>query len=666
MLTFRIVLRKCSIFPLFLLSFLFVTLIHPFGSDSALGQTWANTYGGMYTRDKANSLERKTDGGYVVGGFTESFGFGFWILNLDSNGDIIWQKTYANGYVASSIHETPDGGYVVAGTNVIPGSLNSNVLVLKLDEAGNVEWQKTLGGQTWGVGFPKIQANSDGGYVLATEFWDYGQGQNSPSNPYGAWVVKLDSNGNLELQKVAMGRDPYREISLPQRTIDGGYVVAGVQYLRGWVSKLDMNADAEWEKEITCPTDAVDHLSIQQTTDGGYILTGLTWNYRGFVLKLDSDGNLQWQRGYGDLNQSIALYSGQQTADGGFIVAGSIRSSSPDSIGTLLMKLDLNGSIEWAKVLGGVNIPNVQAQQAGDGGFILAGTSLFGYGISQGGYDEEIAVLKLNGDGNLPGCPFVRDSSIPEENLNISLNSIDLGWSTSDFSPAAETVINVADTNATAYPSCGGSFKDVSKDHWASQGIMTIANAGITSGCSSIPPYFCPDSSIPRMEIAVFIEQSLGVAGVPACTGNRFWDVSVGSPLISPAFCGFIEDFATKGITGGCQSDDPATADFNEAGYCPFSPVTRGQMAVFIESAIGATPATECTGMVFNDVNTNTVGDLFCRYIEDFASKGITFGCQADDPLTTDVNEAMYCPDAPVTRAEMAVFLVVAPAPLNP
>jgi hypothetical protein len=78
-------------------------------------------------------------------------------------------------------------------------------------------------------------------------------------------------------------------------------------------------------------------------------------------------------------------------------------------------------------------------------------------------------------------------------------------------------------------------------------------------------------------------------------------------------------------------------------------------MAVFIEAALNATPAATCAG-TFPDVNAGTTGDVFRRFIEDFANQGITGGCGGGN----------YCPNAPVTRAQMAVFLVAAPPPLNP
>ncbi len=109
------------------------------------------------------------------------------------------------------------------------------------------------------------------------------------------------------------------------------------------------------------------------------------------------------------------------------------------------------------------------------------------------------------------------------------------------------------------------------------------------------------------------------------------------------------------GITSGCSLDDISTPE-NEAKYCPDDPVTRAQMAVFILKALGEQPSATCTGSVFSDVNAQTVGEGFCKYIEKFSELGITAGCRADDPGTPQ-NEAMYCPNDEITRAQMAVFI---------
>ena len=90
--------------------------------------------------------------------------------------------------------------------------------------------------------------------------------------------------------------------------------------------------------------------------------------------------------------------------------------------------------------------------------------------------------------------------------------------------------------------------------------------------------------------------------------------------------------------------------------FCPNAPVTRAEMAVFIEAALSPTPGPTCTGNRFTDVTPVTVGGPFCAFIERLAQDGITGGCT---PTT-------FCPFDPVTRAQMAVFLTAAPPPLIP
>ena len=194
----------------------------------------------------------------------------------------------------------------------------------------------------------------------------------------------------------------------------------------------------------------------------------------------------------------------------------------------------------------------------------------------------------------------------------------------------------------TGYNSYSWRFRDVSASSFAYSQIESVASAGITGGCSSNPPLYCPENTINRAQMAVFMEASLQRSPAASCTG-MFSDVNAGT--VGDLVCRYIEDFAAAGITGGCGGGN----------YCPSAPVTRAQMAVFIEAALSATPGATCLG-TFSDVNAGTTGDVFCRYIEDFATRGITGGCGG----------GRYCPNDAVTRAQMAVFLVAAPPPLRP
>jgi CSLREA domain-containing protein len=193
------------------------------------------------------------------------------------------------------------------------------------------------------------------------------------------------------------------------------------------------------------------------------------------------------------------------------------------------------------------------------------------------------------------------------------------------------------DGNATAicdkgaFEVCSPALGDVLPGAFGEGFIKSLFCRGITAGCTQTPLNFCPDAPITRGQMAVFIEVSLG-RPANTCQG-RFADVPVGNP-----FCGFIERLADDGITSGCAAGPPAQ-------FCPDAPVTRGQMAVFIEAALG-NPANTCATR-FTDV---PAGNPFCGFVERLADDGITGGCVAGPP-------AQFCPDLPVTRAQMSVFL---------
>jgi hypothetical protein len=182
----------------------------------------------------------------------------------------------------------------------------------------------------------------------------------------------------------------------------------------------------------------------------------------------------------------------------------------------------------------------------------------------------------------------------------------------------------------------GQTFTDVPPTYLFSPWIEALFAAGITAGCSTSPPQYCPDAQVTRDQMAVFLLKAKHGAGYdpPAATGTMFTDVPV-----SQQFAKWIEQLAREGITSGCSTSPPL--------YCPDQSVTRAQMAVFLLKAKHGTafdpPA--ATGTMFTDV---PVSQPFAKWIEQLAREGITGGCGA----TT------YCPDDPVTRGQMAVFLV--------
>jgi uncharacterized delta-60 repeat protein len=177
-------------------------------------------------------------------------------------------------------------------------------------------------------------------------------------------------------------------------------------------------------------------------------------------------------------------------------------------------------------------------------------------------------------------------------------------------------------------------FGDVPASYWANSWIERLYNAGITGGCSTVPLYYCPDATVTRAQMAIFILR--GIHGStytpPPATGTVFGDVPLGSFAAD-----WIEQLYAEDVTGGCGNGN----------YCPDATITRAQMAIFLlrgeHGSAYAPPA--ATGTVFGDVPLGSFADA---WIEQLALEGITGGCGGGN----------YCPDNSVTRAEMAVFLV--------
>lgn len=389
-----------------------------FSTSSAYSESyWAKTYGGSGL-EYAHSIQQTNDGGYIVAGVTKSYGAGssdFWVLKLDTDGNIVWQKTYGDSDMESalSIQQTSDGGYIVAGNTTSfptgtppygPGSPgSSDYWVLKLDSSGNVEWQRHYGGNG-GDEQNYIQQTSDGGYIVAGTTYSFGVGIRD------YWILKLDSSGNVEWQKT-YGGGAYEGPRSIQQTSDSGFIVAGgtasfgAGGLDSWVLKLDSTGNIEWQKTYGGSSND-EIVVIQQTSDSGYIAAGLAQSYGSagcWILKLDSSGNIEWQNSYGVAGVAHSI---QRTTDGGYIVAG-FAHSPPGSGDSWVLKLDSSGNvISQHTYRGNGNEGIYSIQRTNDDGYIMAGmTESFG----AGSYD--VWVLKIDSNGNIPDCDIVGSSN---------------------------------------------------------------------------------------------------------------------------------------------------------------------------------------------------------------------------------------------------------------
>jgi len=309
---------------------------------------WQKTFGGS-SDDAALSVQETTDGGYIVAGYTRFFGAGnddVYIVKLNSDGSLAWQKTYGGIWndEAYSIQQTTDGGYIVAGYTESFGSGGRNVYILKLNSDGSLVWQKTFGGSDYDEAY-SVQQTTDGGYIVGGYTYSFG------FDNCDVYVLKLNSDGSLAWQKT-FGGNGYDYARSVKQTTDGGYIVAGYTEsfgFGGYILKLNRDGSLSWQK--TFGGSGSDWASsIQQTTDGGYIVAGYTESFGSggrdvYIVKLNSDGSLAWQKAYGGSGSDWAS-SIQQTTDGGYIVAGTTYSFGNASYcDAYILKLDSNGEL---------------------------------------------------------------------------------------------------------------------------------------------------------------------------------------------------------------------------------------------------------------------------------------------------------------------------------
>jgi len=321
-------------------------------TDSQGKEEWNKTFGGTQN-DRGFSVQQTTDGGYIFTGYTCSFGSGscdFWLIKTDSNGNEEWNKTFGGekGDQGRSVQQTTDGGYILTGFTNSYGNGEYDVWLIKTDSQGIIEWNKTFGGSEYDYG-SSVQQTTDGGYIITglTQSYD-GNGEKKTD----VWLIKTDSNGNEEWNK-NFGGVGGNEGKSVQQTTDGGYIISGYKSTNGqnddWLIKTDSNGNEEWNKTFGGSSEYVVGYSVQQTTDGGYIITGQTVSSENsdvLLIKTNSEGIEEWNKTFGGSSEYDAGFSVQQTTDGGYIITGTTESFGNGNNDVWLIKTDSEGNIK--------------------------------------------------------------------------------------------------------------------------------------------------------------------------------------------------------------------------------------------------------------------------------------------------------------------------------
>jgi hypothetical protein len=565
---------------------------------------WQNTIGGSLL-DQLYSIQQTSDGGYICGGCSHSgitgdkteanMGGGwkdYWVVKLNSAGNIIWQNTIGGSGTdnLTCIRQTSDGGYILGGwsDSGVGGDKTENCLgmydywVVKLDGSGNIQWQNTIGGSNIDE-FMELQQTTDGGYILGG-FSRSGANGDKTEPSIGIsdyWIVKLNSSGVIQWQNTIGGTDTDELGSLHQTT-DGGYILGGFSQsnISGdktetnqngdfWVVKIDALGTVQWDNTIKGGT--IDRLnSVRQTSDGNYILGGWSESGTGFdkteasmgsrdywIVKLSNSGTtILWQNTIGG-NGLDYLNSIRQTSDGGYILGGQSYSNisgdkTENDIGSgdyWIVKVDANGTVQWENTIGGNDTEDLRCvEQTSDGGYILGGFSLSGITGDKtentlGNYDYW--VIKIASCAVAPNQPGV-------------INGL-----TSMCSGAGATTYSIASvTGATSYTWTlpgGWSGSSATNTISATPGSTGIFTVTANNACGTSPQQ--------TLNVTVNPLPTITVNSGSICSGQSFTMAAGGAssytfssgPIVSPISNSSYSVTGTS--TAGCISSNAAISN---------------------------------------------------------------------------------------------------------
>ncbi len=244
---------------------------------------WEKTYGGSQA-ESGGSIKQTRDRGYIICGETSSFGAGesdIYLIKINSKGEKEWEKTYGGPSRdwGHTVQLTSDGGYIIGCNTASYGQGKLDVYLIKTDIKGNKEWDKTYGGTEdeyiWGT--EGLIQTKDEGYIFCALSESYGEGMND------FYILKISSSGKIEWQKTFGGTKEDGPLSILQ-TQDSGYLICGYTKSFGagdrdvYLIKIDKNGKKEWEKTYGGP-DFDCGIAMQKTTDGGIIICGETESY---------------------------------------------------------------------------------------------------------------------------------------------------------------------------------------------------------------------------------------------------------------------------------------------------------------------------------------------------------------------------------------------------
>ncbi|UCG42255.1 MAG: hypothetical protein JSU73_10300 [candidate division WOR-3 bacterium] len=365
---------------------------------------WTRLVGGVEVREEGYSVRVTHDGGFVLGGMTQTKPTGGYpcpfVVRTNPEGEILWTQSYQFGGCAvfHVVEQTSDGGYIGVGYTEVGVGGRADCYLVKTDALGDTLWTRSYGTPELEVAYD-VEELPDRGFLLV------GFTNATEDNSHDIWLVRTDAEGRMVWNRTYGGNMDdvgYRV----QRTQDGGFAVAGYRdggFVPGYVVeltallkdscqayllKLDSLGEVEWEKTYGGPKpEAV--MDAMQLWDGGYILAGLTRsNTAGqddvYAVRTDRVGDTLWTFTIGGTDIDVA-YSVDTTPSGGFILFGRTDSFEADSAGQKVrhknalyaVELDRSGKVLWTWPFAvGFSDIGYCVRRAPGGGYVLSGAAV--------------------------------------------------------------------------------------------------------------------------------------------------------------------------------------------------------------------------------------------------------------------------------------------------
>ena len=344
-------------------------------------EIWSNSYGSTGW-EIAYSVQYLDNDGYLITGLTTSFGMGMddiLVLKTNLSGDVQWCRTYGgmSHDRAYSLMPTQDENFLIIGSSSSYSNGNTDAWIVKVNSWGDTIWTINIGGQEGDEAYFGCETN-DNSYLIAGATGFIGHSQSK------VWIIKISTTGDTLWTKT-YGRGAANSM---YQTLDGGYMIGGYTYPTNinsdmLIIKINSDGDSLWSKEYGGSADDWGY-SICPSLDGGFVILGASWLESGYFLQLvkfNVNGDTIWTK---ILSETDASLPSKVIAvpNSGYLVCGN--SMMPGDKRGYLCLIDSLGNMVWFKTYGGLNHDYfLDVKLIQNNGFILSGgTHSYSFGLS--------------------------------------------------------------------------------------------------------------------------------------------------------------------------------------------------------------------------------------------------------------------------------------------